>query len=89
MSHTKGPWTVSEQDGMLVGRSLIISSPHFVIAELFPGCLKANARLIAAAPALLEALEALVVLVTDSTERPDDSDLAPARAAIASARGSK
>ena len=51
---------------------------------------EANARLIAAAPELLEALEELADLVDDLVDgiyRPDSFTTQPARAAIAKAKG--
>lgn len=55
--HTKGPWEVLSYDKRLVVRSV---ERQFIVCELFDYAMPtdANARLIAAAPALLERLEA-------------------------------
>ena len=90
-AHTPGPWTI------------LPNTPHFVRAmhpaegmqpvatvHHFDGELSANARLIAAAPELLEALEAVLPDLEHyvATHGPGpDKRLAIARAAIAKARG--
>ena len=90
-AHTPGPWTI------------LPNTPHFVramhpaegmqpVATVyhFGGELAANARLIAAAPELLEALEAVLPDLEHyvATHGPGpDKRLAIARAAIAKARG--
>ena len=90
-AHTPGPWTI------------LPNTPHFVramhpaegmqpVATVyhFDGELAANARLIAAAPTLLEALEAVLPDLEHyvATHGPGpDKRLAIARAAIAKARG--
>ena len=90
-AHTPGPWTI------------LPNTPHFVramhpaegmqpVATVyhFDGELAANARLIAAAPELLEALEAVLPDLEHyvATHGPGpDKRLAAARAAIAKARG--
>lgn len=101
-NHTKGPWMSS------AGRALIFSPTHGNIAEVYaPNSLndvktneeaKANACLIAAAPELLEALEAMLVDYANTAacvregcdcagnEYPKAIARA-ARAAIAKARG--
>lgn len=85
--HTPGPW--------LVGQT--ITAPH---PDRFPGSHEritvaqrvnrpADARLIAAAPDMLDALQSLVdMAATFSTElHKDHPDVLAARAAIAKARG--
>jgi len=90
-AHTPGPWAI------------LPNTPHFVramhpaegmqpVATVyhFNGELAANARLIAAAPELLEALEAVLPDLEHyvATHGPGpDKRLAIARAAIAKARG--
>ena len=90
-AHTPGPWTI------------LPNTPHFVramhpaegmqpVAAVyhFDGELSANARLIAAAPELLEALEAVLPDLEHyvATHGPGpDKRLAIARAAIAKAKG--
>lgn len=62
MNHTPGPWTV-EKNGYLnqLGIEPCIGAVYGAGEEL-----NANARLIAAAPDLLAALEALMGIVSDS-----------------------
>ena len=93
--HTPGPWAyggrefndVREADGELVAVALHlrVKKPERSIAEA-----KANARLIAAAPDLLEALQPFV-LANSSEEHINlmirTSDVTKARAAIAKATG--
>ena len=90
-AHTPGPWTI------------LPNTPHFVramhpaegmqpVATVyhFDGELAANAMLIAAAPTLLDALEAVIPDLEHyvATHGPGpDKRLALARAAIAKARG--
>ena len=90
-AHTPGPWTI------------LPNTPHFVramhpaegmqpVATVyhFDGELAANARLIASAPELLEALEAVLPDLEHyvATHGPGpDKRLAIARAAIAKAKG--
>lgn len=71
--HTSGPWTVREETvGNRVVHRLIYAPEdsghgHKPIATLHAGftCFKADARLIAAAPDLLESCEALLGLFDD------------------------
>lgn len=93
--HAPGPWTAQ-------GLAIVASDRSFV-GRVYPWCAdpqdaecaKGNARLIAAAPELLEALELAVQHYNEwaSAELPHDLDeerlpwLAPARAAIAKAKG--
>lgn len=99
--HTPGPWEIvrTEPSSHGVGRFKIISG-QWSVAETFCGINEeeANARLIAAAPDLLEACEAslnaLVGIIesdyqTRSNPRPADNDPAVVllRAAIAKAKG--
>jgi len=92
-SHTSGPWT-HEGQGDITG---IENDPASgcvgkvdvacVYLRTVPGKTEANARLIAAAPDLLTALEALADYVD---ERAGDNECRPlenARAAIAKAEG--
>ena len=59
-NHTPGPWGV-EYDGSLVMGRQVVPTPSPDTASVEER--KANARLIAAAPDLLDALEALIPLV--------------------------
>jgi hypothetical protein len=86
--HTKAPWTVNE------GSSLEIEAGSFYVAfcgpkkglniEEFPER-QANARLIASAPELLEALE--LIANSLSSERQVEYMQGIARAVIAKAKG--
>ena len=93
--HTPGPWTVSPDNSRVVqgeGRRIALAYSH----AIQPGAVgDANARLIAAAPELLEALEQAVRYL----EHPDVTALPfalpvtnvsrVARAAIEAAKGEK
>lgn len=63
MSHTPGPWTTKENAyfNQMIGIEPSIGCVYGVGEEV-----QANARLIASAPDLLEALEALMGIVSDS-----------------------
>lgn len=86
-AHTPGPWQVDRQDA--TGR-YTVAKGLTVVATV---SLEVDAHVIAAAPVLLEALEALVYehsrIVEDSSDsgmRPDE-DCEKARAAIRAAKG--
>jgi hypothetical protein len=100
-NHTPGPWIRVDQHP--VSYTAVIVAPSGEICSLVGGYVharlaerEANARLIAAAPELLEALEAILELEgeavdcnlygTGETERQVFNQ---ARAAISKARGSK
>lgn len=99
MKHTPGPWRVERQNASpTTGEWMIAGANPGYLAEVRDcgsGCAKANARLIAAAPELLAALELAVQHYDEwaSAELPHDLDeerlpwLAPARAVIAKAKG--
>ena len=88
--HTPGPWTYEQ-----------ISNNAYVIDENGSAVMlyrnpddemKANARLIAAAPELLEALEGMLAIDQENHQRGHDDDdvckeVQTARAAIAKAKG--
>ena len=86
--HTLGPWSVE-------GSALVVSSENRLIAQALDTNIRANARLIAAAPQLLAALESLVLDADcDHSTEPDQSHrlvsvsaVEMARAVIAKARG--
>jgi len=77
--HTPGPWTVWEEGGVYV------DSPTYLVCSVYgPGpAVLANARLIAAAPELLEALKDVMERLVDRHEA--DESAVKARAAIAKA----
>jgi hypothetical protein len=95
--HTPGPWAVAWPNPRIVSaqEKKAVASPHFAGYE--EDEIEANARLIAAAPELLEALRALVAVNEEHNARVavvigapkdwNDSYLAAARAAIAKAEG--
>jgi len=98
--HTKGPWEIRDGTTVVslsekqkrwnnyAGNPAIICVLHEEIEDLGPIDLEnyqANARLIAAAPELLEALEELCNLVDDIIQgnyKPDGFTTQPARNAI-------
>ena len=94
VTHTPGPWSVTDNRS-LNGAYWIEFDFACSIAEVrhggedtwegdaYPGTPEANARLISAAPELLEALEDLCDWGTECTQDKWDK----ARAAIAKARG--
>lgn len=92
MTHTPGPWRVAPDDTSFGGYVAISGGDHFGLAEVvvelggkpYPDG-EANAKLIAAAPEMLEALRALV----DDVESKwgDPHTLRHARATLAKAEG--
>ena len=94
--HTPGPWVVADDSGECVVTLAEVNARDVIIANL-PRANHANARLIAAAPALLEALREMVLLASHRSGcagliRGQEcfcqcSHLSKARAAIAAARG--
>ncbi len=86
--HTKGPWTASGFDEEYTDQINIKGDGFYVAAAIWmgnPGEQEANARLIAAAPELLEALEAVLQQVDDDSSYEEMR--ADIRAAIAKATG--
>ena len=100
--HTPGPWDydpTGDDKRICVGIGLVDGPNGYDVAEVYsddcdPDEALANARLIAAAPDLLEALEGLLVFAEDAETKAlvgDEGCLWPceeARTAIAKARGS-
>lgn len=97
MSHTKGPWAV--EDGEIVADGFVIGAVYgaddFPCHEAADGeeeeC-HANARLVAAAPCLLAALEAALahfgwLMDKGALTREEEPVLEQIRAAIRKARG--
>lgn len=91
--HTPGPWTFDTKRSparLVAGNSAALAMVYLTDPETKKRSAEhlANARLIAAAPELLEALEALYVQEDWEGEDIDPaSPIGKARAAIASARG--
>ena len=86
MPHTPGPWKM-DRDRAILGQGHGTRGLHGAIADVYSWVgteeADANARLIAAAPELLEALKAL----SDGTTANWTAKLNAARAAIAKAQG--
>ena len=89
--HTKGPWRVERQNASpTTGEWMIAGEKPGYLAEVRDcgsGCVKSNARLIAAAPELLEALEEAVCALEVCGKDYRATEIA--RAAIAKAKGEK
>lgn len=89
--HTPGPWRVGKGGPNMcptVGTEKGLMVAMVAYGDSHPT--QANARLIAAAPDLLEALEELADLfdaMVSGEYRPDSFTTQPARAAIAKAKG--
>lgn len=91
VKHTPGPWAITDHNeagDFYIGRTdapeyvAIVTGGPFLAAEIT----QANARLIAAAPEMLAALEAILPLALQFSNGYDDQ-LAQVHAAIAAARG--
>ena len=69
-AHTPGPWRYCRENGSrTTGRHMIAGAKPGYLAEVRDcgsGDVGANARLIAAAPELLEALKGMLAIVSDS-----------------------
>lgn len=89
-AHTPGPWFKSHSPDYFANGATVVrhgNERSGLVVAVLPNLrqLDANARLIAAAPALLEALERIIY--TPDMERADITDIA--RAAIAQAKEEK
>lgn len=87
MSHTPGPWKYSLNVGPT--KALIVEADGSTIVEIrlhtYDRRFESNARLIAAAPELLDALKALCDAVDNGKEKNIWPAMDKARAAIAKA----
>lgn len=85
--HTPGPWTRSAgaQTDILAGDDTLIAIARSGLNGLPREQAVANARLIAAAPSLLAALQSLVRAIDRAPSNPFDGLADNARAAIAQA----
>jgi len=91
MKHTPGPWRIDPIKAHANGNRRIMAEQCTTVAVV-PEHLAADARLIAAAPDLLEALQEVCARllyrgVSTNAGRPDRTALEIARAAIAKATG--
>ena len=84
IKHTAGPWRYSKAHNDIISMAPGVKSD--VVAEYVLGVSLANARLIAAAPELLEALEELIA-ATQHLDQCHQATADKARAAIAKAKG--
>lgn len=84
MKHTTGPWNIyfNSQDSIVIRKMFLDGQESHVVAECNSGF--ANARLIAAAP---ELLEALIECLECEFSVTDKAAITKARAAIAKATG--
>ena len=87
MTHTPGPWTLSEGSERVTGRRITIHCDGMRIADVIPwsgrwSAAEANAHLIAAAPELLEGLVALIAKL-DAGGIPMSEDACPTCATTA------
>lgn len=83
--HTPGPWEIwPAENSVVITESL---GRHIAAIPLATHEWKENARLIAAAPELLEALEELEALGSLELPQRRDAALLKAKAAIAKAKG--
>ena len=92
---TPGPWRVSEKRGDLIDirhennepGAMSLNLAQVVARQSWLREAEANARLIAAAPELLEALRDLLIRTSELDEYGEDCTFAKARAAINKATG--
>jgi hypothetical protein len=91
--HTPGPWVVDKAPSMLGGNGFTVRAGGAIICTAFPGAstdriepvAELNARLIAAAPELLEALKAVQTFIEGKPDAVEPFGMV--RAAIAKATG--
>ena len=90
--HTPGPWMVGPSGKTIFGGEDELLLASCELTPFTPTTKRANARLIAVAPELLEALEEMVKMYEDVVDcsdllEPDSEPTADAKAAIAKAKG--
>ena len=85
--HTPGPWGIyfNSQDDFVVRKMFDDGTESHAVARVHSGA--ANARLIAAAPDLLDALKCLVGWFDDDRMNGAEKQIKKARAAIRKATG--
>ena len=81
--HTPGPWRVGENTQYVIAGKDSITRTHSVVRG--EAVAEANARLIAAAPEMLEALKICALALENTWETSDEAKMA--RAAILKAEG--
>ena len=85
--HTPGPWYIDGQnESAAIGYRAIVDNEGFTICNPSPMG-QANARLIAAAPDLLAALEVVREYMNHAADQFSYEDIVQIRAAIAKATG--
>lgn len=100
LTHTRGPWVIRDEDGLTLIDAIEVGSHGYIVADVLRsgekhtrGEEEANARLIAAAPALLEALRRLEgtakLLLAGKPCRDVTETLAEVDAALALVDGAK
>ena len=94
--HTPGPWLIEAQNSHTGAIATVhnttdvwveIWSENWIVTGMGPEEQSANARLIAAAPDLLEALKEIIAAADGDGWNQLDASFATARAAIAKAEG--
>jgi len=86
MSHTPGPWAVRKAEGDELYEVYREAGGELITYAAATTKQRVNANLIAAAPALLEACELLLIYLGDWDD-PEDETCVAARQAIAQAKG--
>lgn len=81
-AHTPGPWKIGK-----IGNCVIYSKEGEVIADVYTKNARANTRLIAAAPRMLEALEMIVRGLRGENDLVDTDLLDVARAILRDVEG--
>ncbi len=70
--HTQGPWSVDSNDARDEAQAILSDTTGCIVAEAYaldrPGDCEANARLIAASPGMLEALNAARAVIQDDRD---------------------
>lgn len=88
--HTRGPWTVSDNHGKRYIEPVGDNEPVAIVCHGHTNSYSENANLIAAAPDLLQALEALLDMDISYQRGPKVQEAeSAARLAVAKARGAQ
>ena len=96
-AHTPGPWgmqehswsdtSITDSDGCRIAKLSICDIATEETQTKLESVMDANARLIAASPELLEALEAMIQRVSDLGANGFSQEVAKGKASIAKAKG--